>query len=320
MIHLLLDTPRRPARLPEGCPLHIWLTAGKAAARRFAIPEGATLSRLRPPENGRQAAKQIRRAVLALLQQDLQAAVIIVSRRRKVRRAVRAVQAACPQAAVFCAKKAGKKVRRLIRDTAVRTACRQPENRAAAPLPALHRPTLPLPVSAARQPEHTAHTAAVPPHKPTEQPESRSNPVSDTPERQPENHIGSTHGARVQRQPEKTPVPTLRPTVRRLPPHRAAVPPAAPKAAITAAPPAAGQPENHAPLFGRTAGQTAQPDTLRDPLPEALLLIRKNRPKKKAALLHLLADNFPAQADALFDRLQNGGHIRTDAAENIRYR
>ena len=305
MIHLLLDTPRRPARLPGGCPLHIWLTAGKAAARRFTVPEGAALSRG------------------ALWQQDPRAAVIVVSRRRKVRRAVRAVQAACPQAAVFCAKKAGKKVRRLIRDTAVRTAYRQPENQAAAPLPALHRPTLPLPVSAARQPEHTARTAADPPHKPTEQPESRSNPVSDTPERQPEKPVG-TASAAARRQPEKTPVPTLRPTVRRavrrLPPHRAAVPPAAPKAAITAAPPAAGQPENHAPLFGRTAGQTAQPDTLRDPLPEALLLIRKNRPKKKAALLHLLADNFPAQADALFDRLQNGGHIRTDAAENIRYR
>lgn len=54
----------------------------------------------------------------------------------------------------------------------------------------------------------------------------------------------------------------------------------------------------------------------------ALLLLKKNRPKKKNDLVHLLThtrNGTPEQALELVIMLEQTGHIQIDAAENVRY-
>ncbi|MGF6148705.1 Uncharacterised protein [Kingella potus] len=65
------------------------------------------------------------------------------------------------------------------------------------------------------------------------------------------------------------------------------------------------------------AGATHQPADLQP----VLRLLRKNRPKKKAALLELLARRHGGaeNAETLFAALAENGSITVDAAENIRY-
>ncbi|MDD2182392.1 hypothetical protein OP500_03520 [Kingella sp. SNUBH-2017] len=55
---------------------------------------------------------------------------------------------------------------------------------------------------------------------------------------------------------------------------------------------------------------------------EVLALLKKNRPKKKAALMQLLTAKLhsPATAALVLTRLLRSGRIRIDAAENVRYR
>lgn len=69
--------------------------------------------------------------------------------------------------------------------------------------------------------------------------------------------------------------------------------------------------------------QTDNPATDTEPdIAAALLLLKKNRPKKKTDLVRLLAQspNIAAdQAHALIGKLENENIIRIDAAENVKY-
>ena len=72
-----------------------------------------------------------------------------------------------------------------------------------------------------------------------------------------------------------------------------------------------------------TVGPTPPPQTEEAALPElsdTLRQIRRNRPKKKNALLHLLTQQHGSEAQQYLDALLEQNLIKIDAAENVRYR
>lgn len=72
-----------------------------------------------------------------------------------------------------------------------------------------------------------------------------------------------------------------------------------------------------------TAGLTLPPHTEEAALPglsDTLRQIRRNRPKKKNALLHLLTQQHGSEAQQYLDALLEQNLIKIDAAENVRYR
>ena len=72
-----------------------------------------------------------------------------------------------------------------------------------------------------------------------------------------------------------------------------------------------------------TAGLTLPPQTEETALPglsDTLRQIRRNRPKKKNALLHLLTQQHGSEAQQYLDALLEQNLIKIDAAENVRYR
>ena len=72
-----------------------------------------------------------------------------------------------------------------------------------------------------------------------------------------------------------------------------------------------------------TAGLTLPPQTEETALPElsdTLRQIRRSRPKKKSALLHLLTQQHGSEARQYLDALLEQNLIKIDAAENVRYR
>ena len=72
-----------------------------------------------------------------------------------------------------------------------------------------------------------------------------------------------------------------------------------------------------------TAGLTLPPHTEETALPglsDTLRQIRRNRPKKKNALLHLLTQQHGSEAQQYLDALLEQNLIKIDAAENVRYR
>ena len=72
-----------------------------------------------------------------------------------------------------------------------------------------------------------------------------------------------------------------------------------------------------------TAGLTLPPHTEETALPglsDTLRQIRRNRPKKKNALLHLLTQQHGSEAQQYLDALLEQHLIKIDAAENVRYR
>ena len=72
-----------------------------------------------------------------------------------------------------------------------------------------------------------------------------------------------------------------------------------------------------------TVGLTPPPQTEEAALPElsdTLRQIRRNRPKKKNALLHLLTQQHGSEAQQYLDALLEQNLIKIDAAENVRYR
>ena len=92
----------------------------------------------------------------------------------------------------------------------------------------------------------------------------------------------------------------------------------------TAAPsPAAAEAEliNRSAENVRAAAAAGLPPAASDPagLEQALRLLHKNRPKKKAALLAMLARQHGGGAEELFAALLETGRIAVDAAENVRY-
>ena len=72
-----------------------------------------------------------------------------------------------------------------------------------------------------------------------------------------------------------------------------------------------------------TADLTLPPHTKETALPglsDTLRQIRRNRPKKKNALLHLLTQQHGSEAQQYLDALLEQNLIKIDAAENVRYR
>ena len=72
-----------------------------------------------------------------------------------------------------------------------------------------------------------------------------------------------------------------------------------------------------------TAGLILPPHTEETALPglsDTLRQIRRNRPKKKNALLHLLTQQHGSEAQQYLDALLEQNLIKIDAAENVRYR
>ena len=72
-----------------------------------------------------------------------------------------------------------------------------------------------------------------------------------------------------------------------------------------------------------TVGLTLPPQTEETALPglsDTLRQIRRNRPKKKNALLHLLTQQHGSEAQQYLDALLEQNLIKIDAAENVRYR
>ena len=72
-----------------------------------------------------------------------------------------------------------------------------------------------------------------------------------------------------------------------------------------------------------TVGLTLPPHTEETALPglsDTLRQIRRNRPKKKNALLHLLTQQHGSEARQYLDALLEQNLIKIDAAENVRYR
>ena len=72
-----------------------------------------------------------------------------------------------------------------------------------------------------------------------------------------------------------------------------------------------------------TAGLTLPPHTEETALPglsDTLRQIRRSRPKKKSALLHLLTQQHGSEAQQYLDALLEQNLIKIDAAENVRYR
>ena len=72
-----------------------------------------------------------------------------------------------------------------------------------------------------------------------------------------------------------------------------------------------------------TVGLTPPPQTEETALPglsDTLRQIRRNRPKKKNALLHLLTQQHGSEAQQYLDALLEQNLIKIDAAENVRYR
>jgi hypothetical protein len=72
-----------------------------------------------------------------------------------------------------------------------------------------------------------------------------------------------------------------------------------------------------------TVGLTLPPQTEDAALPglsDTLRQIRRNRPKKKNALLHLLTQQHGSEAQQYLDALLEQNLIKIDAAENVRYR
>ena len=72
-----------------------------------------------------------------------------------------------------------------------------------------------------------------------------------------------------------------------------------------------------------TAGLTLPPQTEETALPglsDTLRQIRRNRPKKKNALLHLLTQQHGSEAQQYLDALLEQNLIKIDAAETVRYR
>ena len=72
-----------------------------------------------------------------------------------------------------------------------------------------------------------------------------------------------------------------------------------------------------------TVGLTLPPQTEETALPglsDTLRQIRRNRPKKKNALLHLLTQQHGSEARQYLDALLEQNLIKIDAAENVRYR
>ena len=72
-----------------------------------------------------------------------------------------------------------------------------------------------------------------------------------------------------------------------------------------------------------TVGLTLPPHTEETALPgssDTLRQIRRNRPKKKNALLHLLTQQHGSEAQQYLDALLERTLIKIDAAENVRYR
>ena len=72
-----------------------------------------------------------------------------------------------------------------------------------------------------------------------------------------------------------------------------------------------------------TVGLTLPPHTEETALPglsAPLRQIRRNRPKKKNALLHLLTQQHGSEAQQYLDALLEQNLIKIDAAENVRYR
>ena len=72
-----------------------------------------------------------------------------------------------------------------------------------------------------------------------------------------------------------------------------------------------------------TVGLTLPPHTEETALPglsDTLRQIRRNRPKKKNALLHLLTQQHGSEAQQYLDALLEQNLIKIDAAENVRYR
>ena len=70
-------------------------------------------------------------------------------------------------------------------------------------------------------------------------------------------------------------------------------------------------------------GLTLPPQTEDAALPElsdTLRQIRRSRPKKKNALLHLLTQQHGSEAQQYLDALLEQNLIKIDAAENVRYR
>ena len=70
-------------------------------------------------------------------------------------------------------------------------------------------------------------------------------------------------------------------------------------------------------------GLTLPPQTEETALPglsDTLRQIRRNRPKKKNALLHLLTQQHGSEAQQYLDALLEQNLIKIDAAENVRYR
>ena len=72
-----------------------------------------------------------------------------------------------------------------------------------------------------------------------------------------------------------------------------------------------------------TVGLTPPPQTEEAALPglsDTLRQVRRNRPKKKNALLHLLTQQHGSEAQQYLDALLEQNLIKIDAAENVRYR
>ena len=72
-----------------------------------------------------------------------------------------------------------------------------------------------------------------------------------------------------------------------------------------------------------TVGLTLPPQTEEAALPglsDTLRQIRRSRPKKKSALLHLLTQQHGSEARQYLDALLEQNLIKIDAAENVRYR
>ncbi|HFC6351431.1 TPA: hypothetical protein ACFNMH_000295 [Neisseria elongata] len=95
-------------------------------------------------------------------------------------------------------------------------------------------------------------------------------------------------------------------------------------------PPRTLSPEEENELIKRVAeeieiaiGLTLPPQTEEAALPElsdTLRQIRRSRPKKKSALLHLLTQQHGSEAQQYLDALLEQNLIKIDAAENVRYR
>lgn len=292
MNHLLLDLAKpkaKPKAKPAAIPFkhaRCGLMVSLKQAKKLICPDEPHSVYVLPE---RKAAAAIVQAAEDILQQQPQARLAVVSPRKKVKAAVAALREQYPKAEILYKKQIGKTVRAFLKGKAK-----------------------------AEQAEAQALEAAE--NVATQIQAARESEAAD------ENQLIRNAAKLVQSAAAKTHTPQDICTVKEgTQPEQAAEQSAAAETVDEAAANVPGPAQTDAAKPGGSKTETATAGGTADAAPHtvaALLLLKKNRPKKKADLIRLLAqhpDIGAERAEETAAELEQSCLIRIDAAQNVRY-